>query len=302
MTKKMIAVGLGEVLFDVVKGQYCLGGAPANFAFHCKELGIRSYAIASVGQDSLGDLAIKKLGPIADFISKAQPPFATGCVHANIDELGHATYIFDDDCAFDHLILDEKQLELAKDCTLISFGTLCQRHTQSRKAIYEFLNAASGALKIFDVNLRADFYSQELITASLKYCDLLKVSDEELPVICSMLSIKAPSKNEQELGDLLHQLYTTLSLNFGVQGVALTRGEMGSEIYFKGELSKMKAPVIEVSDTIGAGDSFGAALGCALVSGASLQQAHAIATAVSAYVCTKAGAMVPLPPELSKAL
>ncbi len=295
--KKLTAAGLGEVLFDVVDDSYHLGGAPANFAWHCAELGLDAYAVAAVGDDALGARAISKLGSLGDYINVAAASgqdgsFATGCVRADIDDKGIASYSFDEDCAFDHLILNDRQLELAGSCDLVCFGTLCQRHCVSRASIYSFLAHAEQALKIFDVNLRGDFFSSEIIKCSLDYCNILKLSSDELTAVCSLLDIailQDPSSQARALYESLRQKYKIL-------GLILTRGADGSEVFFKDEHSCMRPPKVDLADTIGAGDSFDAAFGAAIISGADLDDAHALANEVSAFVCSKYGAQICLNP------
>ncbi len=294
--KKMTAVGLGELLFDVVDNTYHLGGAPANFAWHCAQLELNAYAVAAVGQDPLGKKALSMLGHLADYAgyvaSENGRIFATGCVKAQLDSAGRASYSFDEDCAFDHLKLSDTQLRLADNCDLVCFGTLCQRHQISRSSIYTFLSHAKKALKIFDVNLRGSYYSKEIIKTSLSYCNLLKVSDEELTTVCSMLDLKIvpePSLQASILFDFVRD-------NYDLAGLILTKGSEGSEVFYKNEHSKMTPPEVDLSDTIGAGDSFDAAMGVALIRGATLADAHAFANEVSAFVCSKAGAMVTLDP------
>ncbi len=308
----LIAVGLGELLFDVVDESFHLGGAPANFAWHCRNLGLKAYAVAAVGDDDLGKSAISQLGSLADFVNvvdaKAQDStFNTGCVRAHIDDEGIASYSFDEECAFDRLCLNDKQLELARECDLVCFGTLCQRHEMAREAIYHFLSHAKKALKIFDVNLRGNFYSADIIKKSLGYCDIVKLSAEELIPVCSMVfdnEEMPPIKplSFQDLSQKASSLFEFLREQYDVSGIILTCGAEGSEVRYKGKCSQMTPPKIKLKDTIGAGDSFDAAFGAALVSGASFDEAHALANDVSAYVCSKAGAMVSLDPSFKKRL
>ena len=293
--KKLTAVGLGEVLFDVVDDSCHLGGAPANFAWHCAELGLDAYAVAAVGDDALGARAISQLGSLGDYINVARgldESLTTGCVRADIDDKGIASYSFDEDCAFDHLILNERQLELAGSCDLVCFGTLCQRHSISRASICSFLAHAENALKIFDVNLRGEFFSSEIIKRSLDYCNILKVSTEELNTVCRLLDIAMLQDPSSQAG----ALYEFLRQRYKVSGLILTRGADGSDVFFKGEHSSMRPPEVVLADTIGAGDSFDAAFGAAIISGADLNDAHALANEVSAFVCSKYGAQICLNP------
>ena len=281
-TKKntpLIAVGLGEVLFDVVDGMANLGGAPANFAFHCAQAGLKAQAVSAVGQDELGARALEELGSLGKGVISNN--YKTGTVQAQIDKEGKASYNFAEDCAFDHLSLSDEHRALAKEASLVCFGTLCQRTKQSREAIREFLSLTHNALRIFDVNLRGQYYSQDLVLSSLPFCEVLKLNEDELPIICKMLECDIQSK----------ALYDKLVKVYGLQGLIYTTGESGSEIFWGEEHSISPAYKIKIVDTIGAGDSFSAAFGASILKGQSLAQAHSNANKVSAFVCTKRGAI-----------
>lgn len=273
-----LAVGLGEVLFDVVDGKANLGGAPANFAYHCAQANLKAIAVAAVGPDDLGARAIQELGSLAQGIFTTS--YKTGTVQALIDKEGKATYKFDEDCAFDHLSLTDAHKKIAKESSLVCFGTLCQRAKTSREAICEFLSLAHDALRIFDVNLRGHYYSQEIVLSSLSFCDMLKLNEDELPIICKML----------ECDTSCNVLYEKLTKKYGLQGLIYTKGSHGSEIFLGEEHSISPSYNVKVVDTIGAGDSFTATFGASLLKGQSLAQAHSNANKVAAFVCTKRGA------------
>ena len=284
----IVAAGLGELLFDVVSGKYHLGGAPGNFAWHCAELGAKAGVVGAVGKDPLGDEACKLLGSLAFAVTRSDYP--TGTVKANIGSDGSASYVFDDECAFDHLQLNDKTLFLAKQCNLLCFGTLAQRLPGSRHSIHTFLSKACNALKIFDVNLRGNYFSKEVIEQSLGFTDLLKVSIDELQIMAELF----------EFGNDPATFFKDLRKRFPIQCLAVTSGAQGSLVFWQDKCSKKPALDVKVRDTIGAGDSFDAALGMGLVSGLDLVDAHRLAVEVSSYVCTVSGAMPRLPQKLKQ--
>lgn len=284
-----LAVGLGEVLFDVIEGKPHLGGAPTNFAWHCHELGLRAAAVSAVGEDPLGDEAIRLLADaeLAEGIERVAYP--TGRVDVTVDEKGCPRYEFLEDTAYDHLPLSARQLEIARTAGIVCFGTLCQRTASGRAAVNAFLDAVSPkALKIFDVNLRQDYYSVEVIAEGLKRCDILKLNDDELEIMPDLLCLP------HDPG----AFYGELRSHYGVNGMALTGGGLGSTVYWGGEVSSLDSLRVKVADTVGAGDSFTAALAAGLTQGLPLADAHRLAVKVSAHVCTASGAMVHLPEKL----
>ncbi len=188
---KFTAIGLGEILWDVLPGGRKLGGAPANFAYHVNQLGGTGIPVSRVGDDVLGHEALETLlakGVITEFIS-VDPAHPTGTVDAAVDDDGVASYTFPDNVAWDYLTLDGDTLALAAKADVICFGTLAQRASVSRKAVRDFLIAAPQALKIYDINLRQDFFTPDRIRNSLDMADVLKINDEELALVIDMFDL-----------------------------------------------------------------------------------------------------------------
>jgi fructokinase len=172
--------------------------------------------------------------------------------------------------------------ELALDCSAVCFGTLAQRCEASRAAIHRFLELVpKNAYKIFDVNLRQNFYSKEIISQSLQSCNVLKMNEEEVAEIARIFGFA--EMPEQEI--CLH-LLETYDLKFVVE----TKGEIGSYVFAKGETSYLEAPKVPVADTIGAGDAWAGAFAAALLKGEHTRNAHLLAVKVAAEVCMQHGA------------
>ena len=288
--KTFLAIGLGEILWDVLPTGRKLGGAPANFAYHINRLGGVGIPVSCIGDDALGREALKQLvshGLNVDSIS-TDPTHPTGTVDALVDEHGIATYIFPDNVAWDFLALDHPALQLATKADAICFGTLAQRSDISRKAIHSLLKAAPNALKIYDINLRQNFYSPDIIKSSLTLTDVLKINDEELTLISKMFSL--PSGERAALSALMD----THNLKLAV----LTRGDQGSLILSPNDFSDLSGQPTTIADTIGAGDSFTAAVALAYLHDYPLDEINRYATKVAAYVCGQTGAMPDMPDKL----
>jgi len=288
--KPFLAIGLGEILWDLLPDGRKLGGAPANFAYHVNELGGVGIPVSRVGDDSLGREALEQLARHSlnvDFISidRSHP---TGSVDVFVDEHGVATYSFPDNVAWDFLAFEKSIFDLAAKADAICFGSLAQRTDFSRSSIHAFLAAAPSALKIYDINLRQNFYSLEIIESSMILADVLKINDDELALISDMFSL--PSDEHAALSALVDKY----SLKFAV----LTRGSQGSLILSPAETSDFSGCSTTVIDTIGAGDSFTAAMALAFLHGQSFDQINRYASNVAAYVCSHAGAMPKIPEHL----
>ena len=278
------AVGIGEILWDVLPGGRKLGGAPANFAFHVNGLGGRGLIVSRLGQDAWGDEALQVLG--ANGLNLCcvtrDPQHPTGTVEARLDEAGVATYVFPDNVAWDFLELNPAAFQVAQRAQAVCFGTLAQRSAISRAAVHQFLRATPrAALRVFDVNLRGDMYSREVLESSLDLADALKVSDAELPVLARIFGL--PEGDQERLAALVER--------YGLRLAALTRGGQGSLLATPGAVSDHPGFRVEVADTIGAGDAFGAAMTLGFLAGWDLDAVNVRANEVAAFVCTRPGAM-----------
>lgn len=287
MNNDGVIIGVGEVLFDLLPEGKQLGGAPANFAYHATCLGGNGVAVSAVGCDAFGDEIIEILTAkgVNHHIARVDAP--TGTVRVTLDERGIPCYEICEGVAWDKLQLSDEVLSLASRCDAICFGTLAQRSEVSRKAIYSLIEAISAkrdALIIYDINLRQHYYSKELIETSLRYCNILKINDEEFATVATMLEL---ATDDFEVGA------RKLIERYELRMVIVTCGENGSIIVTKDEVSQLDTPKVKVVDTVGAGDSFTAALCVTLLQGKPLREVHRKAVEVAAFVCSNTGAMPP---------
>lgn len=285
-----IIVGIGEILWDMFPNGKVLGGAPANFAYHVSQFGFDGYAVSAIGDDELGNeivgcLSNKKLKCLIE-----KTPYTTGTVQVTLSGNGIPQYEICENVAWDNIPFTEEMEALARKTKTVCFGSLAQRNSVSRATINRFLDCLpETTLKIFDINLRQHFYTLELIEHSLDRCNVLKINDDEISIIGQLFGWQ--SKSELEIcNQLLH------SSNLEI--VVLTKGAEGSYVVTKNETSFKPTPLVEVVDTVGAGDSFTAAFVSSLLGGQSISNAHQIAVDVSAFVCTRHGAMPVLPDSL----
>lgn len=284
--------GMGELLWDVFPEDRRLGGAPINFACHCRQLGAEAYPVSCVGDDDLGmDLlnTLTELNVDSRYVSKdaAHP---TGTVQVTLDPNGKPSYEICEGVAWDYIPFGDKLEALALKADAVCFGSLCQRFDVSRVSIQRFLKSVRPeALKIFDVNLRQTFFNKTLVEESLALATILKLSDEELPVLSEMFDLSGLVENQ------LRSLLET----FGLQLVAYTRGSKGSLLLTPGDRHDHTGNTVEVADSVGAGDSFTAALCIGLLHQKILAQINDHANQVAAFVCTQTGATPTLPSHLT---
>jgi fructokinase len=174
----------------------------------------------------------------------------------------------------------------------VCFGTLAQRSAASCAAIHACLRAVRpDALRILDLNLRAPFWTVDVIFASLAAANVLKLNESEWEVLCGIAGLM-PS---------LEVALPQLALRYNLGAVALTLGARGSLLWHRGALHHRSADPVSVVDTIGAGDSYAAVLALGLLGGMEPQVMLAHAHRVAAYVCTQPGASPELPSSLRMA-
>jgi fructokinase len=292
--REHIVVGLGEVLWDLLPEGRQLGGAPANFAYHAAALGACGIVASSVGNDSGGRdiqdrLRSLDLDTSAVAVDDEHP---TGTVSVQLDAGGKPSYIIHENVAWDFIPDGAALRALAARTEAVCFGTLAQRNDVSRRTIRRFLEVVpKTCLRIFDINLRQRFFSREVVESSLAHSDVLKLNDEELPVVAEMLGVTGDQDG------ILRELVRRYSLRLA----ALTRGPRGSVLQAADGRSVLPGQPVTVADTVGAGDAFTAVLAVGLLNGMSLTDLHRSAERLAGYVCTQAGATPVIPQEVRQA-
>jgi fructokinase len=292
-------IGVGEVLWDLLLTGPQLGGAPANFAYHARSLGAEAHVITRVGSDDHGREIIRRFREMGLPHSTVQvdetAPTGTATVELSGNGLAHFT--IQNNVAWDYLAAAPEAVAVAREADAICFGSLAQRCESSRNAIQQLVAAAPAtALRVFDINLRQQFYSRDLIEKSLQLANVLKLNDDELPTLAGMFSLNGSTENQIK----------QLAQMFDLQLVALTRGPNGSLLQQKrkGEneprWSDCPSRPVQVVDTVGAGDSFTATLVLGLLRKMDLDEINTLANDVARYVCSQAGATPSLPVEFAR--
>ncbi|HUG68532.1 MAG TPA: carbohydrate kinase [Pirellulaceae bacterium] len=284
---KPVIVGLGEVLWDVFPDGPRFGGAPANYACHAASLGASSHLVSAVGRDELGKralLALHNHGVDASVVQ--QNGYRTGAVHIQLDAAGKASYEFLDNVAWDHLEWSARLGELAARTDAVCFGTLGQRAHESQQTIHRYVTATpASCLRIFDINLRPPFYADDTILQSMEIANVLKLNDDELPIVAKLCGLAGTER----------EIMQSLARRFDLQLVALTRGAHGALLVRGDQVSDHPGVATSIIDTVGAGDSFTAAITLGLLAGHNLEAINDQASRVAAFVCSQAGATPRLP-------
>lgn len=283
--------GIGELLWDVFPGGREIGGAPGNFAWHAQALGVTGAVISCVGDDEAGREILDRfdaLGLRRDLVC-VDPAHPTGRSTVSLDEAGIPSFHVHENVAWDFIPFTPALARAAAGIDAVNFGTLGQRAQVSRETTRAFLAAMRpDAIRLFDLNLRPPHYSRGVIEASLAYATVVKLNDGELAELSRMFDW--PGGEGERLGRLADA--------FGLRLIALTRGEKGSVLYTRERVSVHAGFRVPVSDTVGAGDAFGAAVVAGLLRGRDIDAINEHANRVAAFVCTRRGATPDLPQEL----
>ena len=304
MDYRFTIVGAGEALFDIFPDHQTLGGAPVNAAVHAHQLsqgrGGRGVVLSRVGQDELGEQIIAELrqrGMNTDFV-QTDPDRDTGRVYVEFDASGRHRFQIVENVAWDVIQFDFDTEDLAQRCDAVCFGTLAQRDAQSRNTIYRFLDTANRAVRLFDVNLRQNYYDARILSRSCERATIVKLNDEELPIVCELLGLAGVGRGEVDEVDRKAQ---GLLKKFDLKMVAFTRGERGTVLHTSG--GRHEGPAVSYrrapnADPVGAGDACAAAILVGTVLRFDVDRIAALANHAGGYVASQAGATPPLPQSI----
>lgn len=288
---EMKVVGLGEVVWDIFGTSQKQGGAPCNFGMHMAQLGFDSYVITAVGDDELGK---KALDTIHSFGAKTVDPvvnYETSTVIITLNN-GIPSYNVKLNVAWDHLEMNEKKLELAKDTVAVCFGTIALRSEETRKSIMTFLRSMNpNSYRVFDVNLRQHFYSDQVILDSLSLSNIVKMSDEEVFIVGQACGI---------VSDDMLEVFKGIHNKYAMKYSLLTLGDKGSYVLTGDKCIFCEASHVNAVNTVGAGDSFTAIFCGMLLRGKPVEECQRLASEVAGYVCTQETAMPRLPQDMLK--
>ncbi len=278
---------MGEVLWDLFPDEERFGGAPANFACHAAIHGGNVTMVSAVGDDVHGQQAMEILRSYRVDISLVQIIVggATGTVGVQVDAAGKPTFTIHENSAWDQLAWADGLARRIHSADAVCFGTLGQRSSVSRSTIRSCVEAArdAGIVRVLDINLRSPFYDDVMIRESIQLASILKLSDEELPVVCRALDLPSQGTVEGQIRDLLARS--------GLEMVVMTRGAEGAMLVTAQETFEQPGIPVQVRDTVGAGDAFTAAFVSGVLRGESLPHCLFQACSVASKACEHAGAV-----------
>jgi fructokinase len=279
-------LGIGELLWDVLPAGPQLGGAPANYTVMAGRLGNHATVISRIGSDELGQsaLAVLKPFPVDCGLLQLDAEYSTGSVTVELKD-GQPSYMIHQPVAWDFFELTDAWLAAAAGADAVCFGSLGQRSERSRTTIHSMVQATGPKCqRIFDVNLRAPFYTAEIVRESLAMSTVMKMNDQEVPLVLELLGMK-------QSGSLREGAERILAGFSSVQLVAITCGGEGSLLVGRSEWHQHPGITTKVADTVGAGDAFTAAMTHYLLRGAPLSILNDAGNRWGSYIASRSGAM-----------
>ena len=291
-------VAIGEILFDKIDSELILGGAPLNLALTAHQVLAahdgQCIPVSRVGNDKLADIVFEELKSrdvSPEFIQQdLESPTGTAVVTRTATD-HHFTIT--EDVAWDRLTDTKDLAVLAGNCAAVCFGTLGQRNPIAHKTIDSFLQHASSAVKLFDINLRQHYYSQTILSKGLHHADVLKLNEEELPFLAEIFNISTRQDPQSMLASILDQ--------FDLQMIAYTRGAEGTCLITEADFLSAAPPKLareDPCDSVGSGDACAAGILTGILLNWSLERTLNAANLLGAFVASRSGATPLIPIDI----
>ncbi len=279
MQNKVITIG--EILWDVFPEGKKAGGSSMNVALNLHKQSIESSFISAVGDDENGKELFNFLASnhFATDLIQVNTELPTSTVVVQLDENHQATYTIKQPVAWDDIKITDENIAAVKQADALVYCSLTCRSEQSKKAILALLENAK--TKIFDINLRAPFYTRELIAELLTKADILKINEDEILWVKESFGLS---------GNTDEQILKQLSSQFNIEIICLTLGDKGACVLKDGKLFKHAGYKVQVADTVGAGDAFLATFIACYLQGYPMETTLDNACKVGAFVASQAGA------------
>lgn len=243
--------------------------------------------ISKLGNDNYGQQALqhlRDLGLRTDFVQRTSD-LPTGTVHITLDEQKNPDFTIVRNVAYDAIDYDDTMGDLVKHAECLCFGTVAQRSEQSRQTLARLIEEFSGPYAIYDINLRKDCYTPEIIQASLSKSTILKLNDTEVPVVANMYGLP------ETLPEFAEGLFNVTPLHYCL----ITLGSNGAfAVSHQKESVYEPAYQVDLVDTCGSGDAFTAGFLVTLLQHHNLREACQVGNALGAMVAEQPGATQPI--------
>ena len=279
--KTFDCIVFGEIIYDIYNNITQLGGAPLNYSWYLSQFGVKALLISSVGQDLLGEKALEQLNStklISPAITMRDSKTGTAEI---IGTTKDPDFNISKDVAWDKINLP---LNIEKYKTqAIYFGTLSQRTKYNQNTLEELLGSKPNTYKMFDLNLRKNYYNKRIIEYSLNQATFVKMNQNEFELIRKLFNISSPD-------ELLHIYH--------LDTILITNGRKKVNLINRKTALTIAPPKSNAIDTIGAGDAFFATFTAGLLKNLELEYILSKSCEIASYVTEHKGAILDLPESL----
>jgi fructokinase len=283
-------------LIPVAGGQRqpMVGGGPANTAKAVARLGYATYFVGGISSDAYGNaISAELLDSGVDLSLVLRSDLPTGLAIATIDENGLARYDFELEgsasFAFETSWLPQDEPDV------IHIGSVATLLEPGASELMRWLSEKKAPI-VFDPNVRPSIQGDKNIYRAaferwLDYATIVKMSEDDLTWLYD--------QDERELVDSwIHR---------GVAIVVITRAEKGLTAFSADFEVNIPAVLVDVVDTVGAGDTIGAILvegllhhGLAGLNVQTMGMVLSRAAKAASITCSRAGANPPWCEELDR--
>ncbi|MGE5156174.1 MAG: carbohydrate kinase family protein [Betaproteobacteria bacterium] len=281
------AIGIGELLWDLLPAGPRLGGAPFNVIAHLARFGVRTAYVSAVGRDERGRQALDELGRLGVETAAVElNDLPTGTARVRLDPAGVPEFEIVSPAAYEAITPPTGRGPVVGGGSpeLLVYGTLALRFKGPRAILRRLVHEAPTAERLYDVNLRPGCWEPALVEDLLSSATVVKLNDDEQRVLA--LELGLPSSSSEAFGRAMCRRYE-------LRGVCVTRGPRGAVLLLDETYAEVPAPVVHVVDTVGAGDAFAAGLGFGLLEGWNVQPILTAAARLGSFVASRAGAIPP---------
>ncbi|AEM22413.1 carbohydrate kinase, PfkB family [Brachyspira intermedia PWS/A] len=269
----------GELLYDVYDNVSVIGGAPFNYSLQLSRLLSKDDKlkfITALGNDDYSKDALSFIDNenIDKSLIQILKDYETGKATVFLNEKKVPDYIIHENSAWDNIEYNGNiENALKENYDLFYFNILSQRNEKSYNTLKNIFKNINAKYKVCDVTFRKNYYTKEKIKESLEFINILKINDDELAIIKELFYTSMPNDNEV--------LLKAINKDFNIDYIFLTLGASGASVLYNNEYIFNPSNKVNVVDTVGAGDSFCAALSYAILRGLDINNVLKFASSVS---------------------
>ncbi len=276
---------IGEILFDLFPQGRQLGGAPFNFAYHLKQMGLPCRFISRVGQDAMGKDIHGFLSTSGFDLSDVpmDPNRPTGTVRVSLTDKG-PLFTITPNTAWEQLDFEAHRSDLLyPEPDMVYFGSLIQKSAKGRSFVERMMGELPRHTRVFvDLNLRPGSDRDSIIDFSLASAHILKLNWEEMVRIWA-ININGPRLDHA----IRHQM-----ASHGLDLVILTLGSHGSLWVDRNDCWEYEStPPPKLRNTVGAGDAYSAVCAAGILRGLPPLETMELASRFAGTICGSPGAL-----------